>query len=133
MIRCGSNILELSKTVMEKFSSGTFFWNCRFFLVDRTLSRPFFPNLRFCFARVDMLGLTAWSDDLNVVLFEFLEDDTKLAQSCVHCLHHWLLRPGALDACDALGAHGSGRVLSRAHSRHTVPLFSFFCRTTLVR
>ena len=29
-----------------------------------------------------MLGLRAWSDDLAVVLFEFLEDDTKLAQSC---------------------------------------------------
>ena len=24
-----------------------------------------------------MLGLRAWSDYLNVVLFEFLEDDTK--------------------------------------------------------
>ena len=47
----------------------------------RTLSRPFLPNLRFCFARVDTLGLRAWSDDLNVVLFGFLEDDTKLAQS----------------------------------------------------
>ena len=29
-----------------------------------------------------MLGLRAWGDDLVVVLFEFLEDDTKLAQSC---------------------------------------------------
>ena len=28
-----------------------------------------------------MLGLRAWGDDLVVVLFEFLEDDTKLAQS----------------------------------------------------
>ena len=55
------------------------------------MSRPFCPNLRFSFARVDMLGLRAWSDDLNVVLFEFLEDDTKLAQSCVHWLYvqHW--------------------------------------------
>ena len=26
-------------------------------------------------------------DDLNVVLFEFLEDDTKLAQSCTDWLH----------------------------------------------
>ena len=41
----------------------------------------FAPNLRFCFARVDMLGLWAWSDDLNVILLEFLDDDTKLAQS----------------------------------------------------
>ena len=38
-----------------------------------------------------MLGLRAWGDDLNVVLFEFLEDDTKLAQSCTDWLymHHW--------------------------------------------
>ena len=59
--------------------------------MDRTFSRPFCPNLRFCFACVDMLGLRACSDDLNVVLFEFLEDDTKLAQSCVHWLYvqHW--------------------------------------------
>ena len=59
--------------------------------IDLTFSRPFCPNLRFCFASVDMLGLRAWSDDLNVVLFEFLEGDTKLAQSCVHWPHvqHW--------------------------------------------
>ena len=42
----------------------------------RWFGRPFCPNLRFCFVRVD-----TWSDDLNVILFEFLDDD-KLAQSC---------------------------------------------------
>ena len=38
-----------------------------------------------------MLGLRTWVDDLNVVLFEFLEDDTKLAQSCTDWLYvqHW--------------------------------------------
>ena len=38
-----------------------------------------------------MLGLRAWGDDLNVVLFEFLDDDTKLAQSCTDWLYvqHW--------------------------------------------
>ena len=38
-----------------------------------------------------MLGLRAWGDDLVVVLFEFLEDDTKLAQSCTEWLYvqHW--------------------------------------------
>ena len=38
-----------------------------------------------------MLGLRAWGDDLNVVLFEFLDDDTKLAQSCPDWLYvqHW--------------------------------------------
>ena len=48
-----------------------------------------------------MLGLRAWSDDLNVVLFEFLEDDTKLAQSCVQLALRAALvhcRPGAITA-----------------------------------
>ena len=76
---------------------------------------PFCPNLRFCFARVDRLRLRAWSDDFNVVLFEFLEDDTKLAQSCTHCNAH-----------DALGADGSRRELSRAHSLHIATFFPFF-------
>ena len=45
---------------------------------------PFCPNLRFCFLHVStMLGL----DDLNVVLFEFLDDHTKLAQSCTDWLY----------------------------------------------
>ena len=34
-----------------------------------------------------MLGLRVWSDDLNVVLFEFLDNDTKLAQSCRNGLY----------------------------------------------
>ena len=34
-----------------------------------------------------MLGLRAWADGLVVVLFEFLDDDTKLAQSCTDWLH----------------------------------------------
>ena len=38
----------------------------------RTVSRPFCPNLRFCFVRVHMLGLRAWGDDLIPVLFEFI-------------------------------------------------------------
>ena len=53
----------------------------------RTFSRPFCPNLRFCVAGVDMLGLWTWSVDLNVILFEFLDDDTKLAQSCRNWLY----------------------------------------------
>ena len=47
--------------------------------VDRTLSRPFLLKVAF-----GMLGLRAWSDDLNVVLFEFLEDDTKPNQPTKH-------------------------------------------------
>ena len=48
---------------------------------SNAFSRRFCPNVRFCFARVDLLGLRAWSDDLNVILLEFLDDDTKLTQS----------------------------------------------------
>ena len=38
-----------------------------------------------------MLGLRAWGDDLVAVLFELLDDDTKLAQSCTDWLYaqHW--------------------------------------------
>ena len=38
-----------------------------------------------------MLGLRAWGGDLVAVLFEFLDDDTKLAQSCTVWLYvqHW--------------------------------------------
>ena len=34
-----------------------------------------------------MLGLPAWGDGLIVILFEFLDDDTKLAQSCRNWLY----------------------------------------------
>ena len=40
-----------------------------------------------------MLGLWAWSDDLNVILFEFLNDEPKLAQSC----RDWLCARRATD------------------------------------
>ena len=38
-----------------------------------------------------MLGFLARSDNLNVTLFEFLDDDMKLAQSCMNWLYvqHW--------------------------------------------
>ena len=60
-----------------------------------------------------MLGFRAWSDDLNVVLFEFLEDDTKLAQSCTDWLSvkHWytvVLDPAMRVTLSALmGAGGN--------------------------
>ena len=39
----------------------------------------------------DLLGFWAWGYDLNLVLSEFPDDDTKLAQSCRDWLHvqHW--------------------------------------------
>ena len=75
-----------------------------------------------------LLGLWARGDDLNVVLFQFLDDETKLAQSCTDWLYvqHWhTVVPGPCNARDALGAHGIRRELSRVHSRHIASLFPF--------
>ena len=54
----------------------------------RTFSRPFAQTHDF---HRGMLGLWAWGDGLNDILFEFLDDDTKLAQSCRNWLYvqHW--------------------------------------------
>ena len=90
---------------------------------------PEFAFFFFDFARVHMLGLGAWSDDLVVLLVEFLEDDTKLAQFCTdwqNVQHRYTARPGPCNARDALGAGGSRRELSRAHASHTAPLFFSF-------
>ena len=46
----------------------------------------FLPKRTILVAHRGMLGLRAWGDGLIVVLFEFLDDDTKLAQSC----RNWL-------------------------------------------
>ena len=48
----------------------------------------FLPEFALLFLIVStILGLRAWGDDLIVVLFEFLDDDTKLAQSCTDWLY----------------------------------------------
>ena len=64
-----------------------------FFLQRITHVQSFFlPEFALLFLLVStMLGLRAWSDDLNVVLFEFLDDDTMLVQSCTDWLYvqHW--------------------------------------------
>ena len=49
-----------------------------------------------------MLGLRAWGDGLNGILFEFLDDDTKLAQSCRNWLYvqHWYVEaPDHVESC----------------------------------
>ena len=94
-----ADFLKLIKAVMEKFSPGTFFAFTDFWF-GAMVQSSFAPN--FCFGRVDMLGLWAWSDDLNVILFEFLDDDTKLAQSC----RDWLCARRATDR----GLESSGAV-----------------------
>ena len=52
---------------------------------------PFAKICAFVLLVSTMPGIRAWSDDLVVVLFEFLDDDTKLAQSCTDWLYvqHW--------------------------------------------
>ena len=75
-----------------------------------------------------MLGLRARGDDLVVVLFEFLKDETKLAQSCTDRAALVHRRPGPCNARDALVAHGSRRELSRVYSRHIVPLLFLFSK-----
>ena len=49
------------------------------------------PKRTILVAHRGMLGLRAWGDGLNGILFEFLDDDTKLAQSCRNWLYvqHW--------------------------------------------
>ena len=97
VILCGCIFFELIKTVVVKNSlSGLFFWNYRFqyFFVVRWIARsvvPFAQISAFVCARVHMLGLRVWGDDLIVVLFEFLDNDTKLARSCTDWLYvqHW--------------------------------------------
>ena len=45
------------------------------------------PKRSILVAHRGKLGLLAWAHGLVVVLFEFLDDDTKLAQSCTDWLH----------------------------------------------
>ena len=86
---------ELIKTVMGIHSlAGHFFWNYRRRFFKKRHARLVVPFARICaFVLLvsTMLGLRAWSDDFVAVLFEFLDDDTKLAQSCTDWLYvqHW--------------------------------------------
>ena len=52
---------------------------------------PFAQICAFVLLVSTMSGIRAWGGDLVVVLFEFLDDDTKLAQSCTYWLYlqHW--------------------------------------------
>ena len=78
---------------MEKSFAGHFLkLQMSFFL--RRLARSVVPCAQICaFVLLvsTMLVLRAWGDDLVAVLFEFLDDDAKLAQSCTDWLYvqHW--------------------------------------------
>ena len=83
-----------------------------------------------------MLGLRAWSDDLDVVLFEFLEDDTKLAQSCTDWLYvqHWYtVVPDPAMRVTLWALMGVGDDCDK-RTQDTSPLdFSFFsCRSDVL-
>ena len=88
----------------------------------------FLPKRSILVAHPGMLGLQAWADGLIVILFEFLDDDTKLAQSCRNWLYvqHWHTVVPELDARDALGADGGMRDCRTCHT--TGPLSLCFCR-----
>ena len=57
-----------------------------------------------------MLGLRAWRDDLVAVLFEFLDDDTKLAQSCTD----WLYVPDPTMRVTLWALMGIGKIVRLA-------------------
>ena len=62
------------------------------------LSVGLLPKRTILVAHRGMLGSGRWGDGLIVILFEFLDDDTKLAQSCRNWLYvqHWhTVVPGA--------------------------------------
>ena len=77
-------------------------------MVDRTFSRPFCPNLRFCFSSCPHARAPGVGDDLNVILFEFLDDDMKPAQ-------RWYTVVPELS--DALVAQECRREKKQAHAR----------------
>ena len=57
-----------------------------------------------------MLGLRACGGGLNGILFEFLDDDTKLTQSCRNWLHvqHWyVVAPDHVESCKKNISHVS--------------------------
>ena len=60
------------------------------------------PKRTILVAHRGMLGLWAWGDGLNGILFEFLDDDTKLAQSFRNWLYvqHWyVVAPDHVESC----------------------------------
>ena len=83
-----------------------------------------------------MPGIRALGDDLVVVLFEFLDDDTKLAQSCTDwlCLQHWhTVVPDPAMRLTLWALMGAGGKMSQALARHTAPFIPLLKRITKVR
>ena len=73
-----------------------------FFLRWIARSVGLLPKRTILVAHRGMLGLRAWGDGLNGILFEFLDDDTKLAQSCRNWLYvqHWYaVAPDHVESC----------------------------------
>ena len=79
------NFFELIKTVMGMNSLAG---------ITRWIARSVFPFARICaFVLLVSTMLPAWGDDVVAVLFEFLDDDTKLAQSCTDWLFSKHIEP----------------------------------------
>ena len=85
---------ELMKTVMAKSLAGHFFFEITDVVFSFSLRGGSHVQSSLCpicaFASLVSTCCALWGDDLNVILFEFL-DDTKLAQSCRNWLYvqHW--------------------------------------------
>ena len=89
-----ADFFEQIKTVMTVISCGLIFRikNHLFLKRGTHVQSSLLPEFALLFLHVStMLGLRVWGDDLNVVLFEFVDDDTKLAQSCTDWFYvqHW--------------------------------------------
>ena len=82
-----------------------------------------------------MLGLQAWGDGLIVILFEFLDDDTKLAQSCRNWLYvqHWhTVVPEPSMRVTLWVLMGAGGIVGLVTQQVPLLFFSLFSRFALI-
>ena len=91
VISPGVDFLNYYKTVIQNFSLAESIPVIKSPLSFFLLLVGLLPQRTILVAHRGMLGLRAWGDGLIVILFEFLDDDTKLAQSCRNWLYvqHW--------------------------------------------
>ena len=91
----------------------------------------FLPKRTILVVHRGMLGLQAWGDGLNGILFEFLDDDTKLAQSCRNWLYvqHWyVVAPDHVESCKKKHIPRVHRHVCPAQASQTVKKQRFFGR-----
>ena len=82
-----------------------------------------------------MPGIRAWCDDLVVVLFDFLDDDTKLAQSCrdwIYVQHWYTVVPDPAMRVTLWALMGAGGNCEVCHTTGTLTPFCV-CSLCLLR